>query len=329
MGDLCQSLPAIYNIINTENSDIEIYLSERSKNFKFLIKGKDIKFKIFNYDLKLIEKIKIIKKFFFEKIDKVYILTPKNFYFYLPFLFRRIKFYGICLNGPNNYYRPNFFLRKYLYKYIINDRSKIYKRDSTENLQKKLTSNKNFDTNFVLNENIEASKFLNDNLPKNFVYLHLKNDTIKKLGWDINDLKYLFENLLKYYENVVFTKDIEKDKNYFEFSKIFNVIDFSNKDIIKKQNKIYLFDNIQGEDLYNTIKSSNKIIAFHGMMTNLGSLMKKSITDMWFCEINNWQDYRNYRNAFYEFKPKYDKYYFIIPSKNIEKTFRKLIFSIK
>ena len=64
-------------------------------------------------------------------------------------------------------------------------------------------------------------------------------------------------------------------------------------------------------------------------MTNLGSLMKKSITDMWFCEINNWQDYRNYRNAFYEFKPKYDKYYFIIPSKNIEKTFRKLIFSIK
>ena len=50
---------------------------------------------------------------------------------------------------------------------------------------------------------------------------------------------------------------------------------------------------------------------------------------MWFCEINNWQDYRNYRNAFYEFKPKYDKYYFIIPSKNIEKTFRKLIFSIK
>ena len=64
-------------------------------------------------------------------------------------------------------------------------------------------------------------------------------------------------------------------------------------------------------------------------MTNLGSLMKKSITDLWFCEINNWHDYRNYRNAFYEFKPKYNGYDFIIPSKDIKKTFRKLIFSIK
>ena len=329
VGDLCQSLPAIHNIINSKNRDIEIYLSERSKNFNFLIKGKNIKFKVFSYDLKFIEKLRIIKKLFFEKIDKVYILTPKNFYFFLPFLFRRIKFYGICLNGPNNYYRPNFFFRKYLYKYIINDRSKIYKRDSTEYLQKKLTSNNNSDNNFIPIDHIKVSEFLKTNIPNNFVYLHLKNDTIKKLGWDINDLKYLFENLLKYYQNVVFTKDIEKNKNFIDFSKLFNVINFSNKEIIKKENKIYLFDNIKGEDLYNTIKLSSKIIAFHGMMTNLGSLMKKSITDLWFCEINNWHDYRNYRNAFYEFKPKYNGYNFIIPSKDIKKTFRKLIFSIK
>ena len=32
VGDLCQSLPAIHNIINSKNRDIEIYLSERSKN---------------------------------------------------------------------------------------------------------------------------------------------------------------------------------------------------------------------------------------------------------------------------------------------------------
>ena len=329
VGDLCQSLPAIQNIIDTKNRDIEIYLSERSKNFDFLIKGNDIKFEIFNYDLKLFEKFKIIKKLFFEKIDKIYILTPKNFYFYLPFIFRKIKFYGICLNGPNNYYRPNLFLRKFLYKSIINDRSKMFKRESTEYLQKKLTSNNSFENYFIPNENIEVSNFLKINLPNNFVYLHLKNETIKKLEWNINDLKYLFENLLKYYENVVFTKDIEKDKNFIDFSKIFNVVDFSNKNINKKKNKIYLFDNIKGKDLYNTIRLSSKIIAFHGMMTNLGSLMKKSITDLWFCEINNWHDYRNYRNAFYEFKPKYNGYDFIIPSKDIKKTFRKLIFSIK
>ena len=174
----------------------------------------------------------------------------------------------------------------------------MFKRESTEYLQKKLTSNNSFENYFIPNENIEVSNFLKINLPNNFVYLHLKNETIKKLEWNVNDLKYLFENLLKYYENVVFTKDIEKDKNFIDFSKIFNVVYFYNKNINKKKNKIYLFDNIKGKDLYNTIRLSSKIIAFHGMMTNLGSLMKKSITDLWFCEINNWHDYRNYRNAF-------------------------------
>ena len=60
------------------------------------------------------------------------------------------------------------------------------------------------------------------------------------------------------------------------------------------------------------------------MMTNLGSLNKKEIIDMWFCDINNWDDYRNYRNAFYEFKPIYEGYNFIIPSRNMKKTIKKI-----
>ena len=60
------------------------------------------------------------------------------------------------------------------------------------------------------------------------------------------------------------------------------------------------------------------------MMTNLASISKKRTIDMWFCDIKNYNDYQNYRNAFYEFKPKYKGYNFIIPSKRIDKTIKKL-----
>jgi hypothetical protein len=328
VGDLCQSLPAIQNIIDIKNSKVEICLSERSQNFKFLINGDNINFKILNYDLSLKEKFLIFFKCLIEKIDRVYILTPKNFYFYLPLFFRNIKFYAICLNGRHNYLRPNNFLRKFLYKYEINDRSIKYKRISTENIQKKLTCE---ETNSIyqVSEDLNVSSFLKENLPANYVYFHLKKKTIDKLDWSADDLNYLFNHLLKYYDNVVFTRDIENNKKQIDFSEQYNVVNFKSKIFNKKDNNIFLFDEIEGLDLFNTIKFSSKIIAFHGMMTNLGSLLKKKITDLWFFDTNNLNDYMNYRNAFYEFKPIYTGYDFLIPSKDIKKTFRKLIFSIK
>ena len=51
--------------------------------------------------------------------------------------------------------------------------------------------------------------------------------------------------------------------------------------------------------------------------------------DLWYCDIKNWDDYRNYRNAFYEFKPKYPNYKFIIPNKDIKKTLRKMMFALQ
>ena len=46
-------------------------------------------------------------------------------------------------------------------------------------------------------------------------------------------------------------------------------------------------------------------------------------------QIKKWEDYRRYRNSFYEFKPKYRGYDFIIPSKNIKKTISKMRFFLK
>jgi len=326
VGDLAQSLNAIYNIIeNNKEKDILIYLSERSKKFSFLIKKyQNVEFKNIKYDLTFFEKIKIIFFILKNDISKIYILTPKSFYFLLPLMFRNTKFYGLCVDGPNKYKRPIEFLRKYLFKYVVNDRAAIFKRDSTVKIQNNLTSGIHSYRNFKFTVDIEPSNFLKKYLPKNYIYFHLKKNTINKLNWQINDLNILFNKLLKYYQHVVFTKDIEKDLFSESFKKNYNLLDFSSQEFFKKKNNIFFFDNIEGENLYNTIKHSSKVIAFHGMMTNLASLEKKPVLDMWHCNLKNWDGYRNCRNAFYEFKPKYKGYDFIIPSKNFVKTIKKI-----
>ena len=334
VGDLTQTLPAINNIIkNNINTKIVIYLSERSYNFLFLINNNsqiNIEYRKISYNLNFFEKFKLLFFILFNKISNIYILTPKNFYFYLPFLFRSINFFGVCINGPNNYKRPNNFFRNYLFKYKINDRSKIFKRPSISDIQLDLTNLGKKD-NFTFNFNIDlkVSDLLKKYIPRNYVYLHIKKSTVNKLEWGIAELDYLFNELLKYYDHVVFTKDIEKNNDSNIYKDRFNTLDFLSNEFTKKDNKIIFFDNIEGQDLYNTIMNSSKIIAFHGMMTNIGSLNKKSITDLWDCDIKNWNDYRNYRNALYEFKPVYNGYDFIIPSKNIKKTFAKIKFSLK
>ena len=98
---------------------------------------------------------------------------------------------------------------------------------------------------------------------------------------------------------------------------------------IDNSNKVLFFDNIDGEDLYNVIRNSKKVIAFHGMMTNIASINHQMVLDLFHCNINNWDDYRNYRNSFYEFKPSYSGYDFTIPSKNINKTLKKIRFSLE
>ena len=102
-GDLIYSLLAINNIIkNNKDQKIIIYLSERSEKFAFLINNNNVEFKKFNYNLTFLEKIKLFLFIFNNKVSKIYILTPKSFYFLLPPIFKKIKFYGLCINGPNN-----------------------------------------------------------------------------------------------------------------------------------------------------------------------------------------------------------------------------------
>ena len=124
VGDLCHSLEAIDNVTSS-SAKVTIFLSKLSQNFSFLVNDSRVDIKILNYHLKVTEKIKLIFFLIKNKVSKVYILSPKGFYFYLPLLFWRIKFYAICVNGINNYKRPNSFLRKFLFKFEINDRARI------------------------------------------------------------------------------------------------------------------------------------------------------------------------------------------------------------
>ena len=105
-GDLFVSLNAINKIINKHyNEDLLIFLSNINHKFSFLFPK--LKKKIISMNLNIFEKIKIFTFIIFNKIDTVYILTPKNFYYYLPFFFRNIKFYAITIKSLKS--RPSSF----------------------------------------------------------------------------------------------------------------------------------------------------------------------------------------------------------------------------
>ena len=329
VGDLVQSLQSINNIVrkNPEN-EIIIYLSERSKNFSFLIKKYNIIVKILNYDLSLIEKIQIFKFLLVNNIVSIYILSPKKFYFYLPLFFRKIKFYALCINSTNNYKRPGNFLRKFLYKFVINNRDSVTKRKSTMDLQNELTKYNQYYDRYTIKTSLAIKHHDGLNI-KNYIYFHLKLSNFKKLGWGYNELKILLNEFLKHNENVIFTKDLENNSNLKIYQENFNIIDFLSGEKRINDSKIYLYDNISGIDLFNVINRANKVVAFHGMMTNLASINKNHVLDLFLCEINSISDYRRYKNAFYEFKPVYKNYDFIIPSKDLNKTIRKMEFFLK
>ena len=127
-GDLMTSLKLISSL-NKKDNKLKIYLSDLNIGFAFFFQN--IIIEKINRRLKLIEKIKIIIDIFKNKYDEIYILTSNNFYFILPLIFRKCKFYSIVYNNKRN--RPNNFLRNYLFKYKIVYRNKINERSYREN----------------------------------------------------------------------------------------------------------------------------------------------------------------------------------------------------
>ena len=109
-GDLLISHKAI-SYLMTLSEDITIFLSNINKNFSFLFKN--IKIVEFPFDLKIKHKINLFIYLLKNKVDEVYILSPKGFYYYLPIFFKKIKFFAIVIDGKKRN-RPSIFLRKFL-----------------------------------------------------------------------------------------------------------------------------------------------------------------------------------------------------------------------
>ena len=326
-GDLVHSREAIYNIINSnKEKEIILYLSHLNKEFTFLFSGENLKFKFLNHNLSVLEKIKIFTSLFDKYKKEVFILAPKNFYYYLSFFFRNVKFYALTMKNINNYQRPNNFLNKSLYKYVVNDRSVSFRRPSSFLLQNQLIGDYHKEAYKIKLENKTNDIPITLN---NYYHFHINKKKFDKLGWGSQNIDNILNHLLKYKQKIIVTRDIDNNKRNMEFYKKYNVYDFDSKNFIDNKSKITLMENVQGRELYEIIRKADKIIAFHGMITSFAWIEKKKVLDLYFCEINNWNDYRRYRNSFYEFKPSYSGYDFTIPKKDITKTLKKMNFFLK
>jgi len=86
-GDLLNSISCISSLLHSNNK-VTIYLSQFNFSFAFLNKNALVK-KI-NYNLNLLNKVSFLYQIIKNNYDEVYILTPKNFYYFLSFIFLNI-----------------------------------------------------------------------------------------------------------------------------------------------------------------------------------------------------------------------------------------------
>lgn len=318
-GDLFVSLNAINKIINKHsNHQIEIFLSNINHKFSFLFPK--LKKKKISMNLNFREKIKILYYFLSNKISDVYILAPKNFYYYLPFIFRNIKFHAITIKSLKS--RPNKFLKNYLYKYIELDRLNIKKRRSSYDIQSDLIDiklNKDF-----LNKNYELDiPFI---YPKNYVYFHYKLNLFENLlKWDLQKICKFLEVLSKKYDNVLFSSEFNNSEKNLFFSKKFNTYDFDQNTRFNFNKKnIFFLKNIDGYNLYHAVKKSSKIISPEGIITHMGYFLDKEILALMHFNLNDRQDFINQIISCKEwFPPK--NYQFIVLKKDFDKSLSKLL----
>ena len=88
-GDLFTSLSLISTLIRDENK-IKIYLSELNSEFNFFFKN--IETRKTNFNLNFFSKLVIFFDILLNNYKKIYILSPKSFYFFLPLIFKNTKF---------------------------------------------------------------------------------------------------------------------------------------------------------------------------------------------------------------------------------------------
>ena len=272
VGDYITAVKSINLILNKhKDKKIEIFLSKINYKFNFIFK--DLKFKIFNYDLNIIEKLKIILYIFINDISDIYILTPKNFYYYLPLIFKKIKFHAVCVESKRR--RPSNFLKKYLFKKEILYRNNKLKILSVYKVLENLINYQNEVKNYV---SLNFDKFNFFDFPNNATFFHYKHNLFHdKLMWSNTEIKNFIHFLSKKRDFIIFSSELdnyEKDNFFYEN---YNSFDFKTKkkNLINNNNILYL-KNIEGKNLVNAIFLSKDVIAPESGITHIGSFLKKN-----------------------------------------------------
>ena len=89
IGDLFASLIFISTVKNI-SSNVTLYLSEINIGFSFLFSNYIVKKA--NYNLTLLDKIKIIYDILVNKYDEVYIISPQKFFFIYHYFLIKLNF---------------------------------------------------------------------------------------------------------------------------------------------------------------------------------------------------------------------------------------------
>tara|TARA_Y100000590_G_scaffold468527_1_gene651580 strand:+ start:5590 stop:6618 length:1029 start_codon:yes stop_codon:yes gene_type:complete len=328
-GDLFTSLTLISSLISAYQN-ITIYLSELNIGFSFLFSKTNIK-KI-NFNLSFINKILIFIDILTNKYHKVYILTPKSYYFFLPLIFRKVKFYAIVYDNKKNL-RPSKFLRKYLYKYKIIYRDKINLKNY-HNLQIDLLEDISIlDSNHLSLSVPIINNQLKELLPKNFLLFQFRYLFFEKLGWGINEFKYLMSQIQNKYHFVLFSSDIENNKfskyfnNYFEDN--FSIIDTNtyDKKINAKNKNIFYLKNINSFNLFLILKESEINLAKEGIFSHISYFHKKKCHNLFNFRISSKDDIMHEKISYSEWC-KGMNYNFSFLNSDIKKASRKILKNI-
>lgn len=325
-GDLFTSLRLISSL-NIKNNKIRLYLSELNNGFAFLFKNIEI-IKI-KYDLKISNRINIFLDIIKNKYDEIYILSPKTFYFFLPFIFRKIKFFAIVYNGKKRN-RPNNFLRKFLFSYKIISRIKKKKHNYEELQTKLLDDNIELDNNFANLSIPLISSELKSLLPKSFLFFQFRYLFFEDLKWNFDDLDKLFSALLTKYENILFSSDIENNSksikyiNYFK--KKYSLIDTNNYKINLNNNskKIFFLENLSAKNLFLILKESQINLGKHGIISHISHFHSSKCHNLFNFEINNIDDFYHQKFSYSEWYS-HMSYKFSFLNNDINKTIRKIL----
>tara|TARA_B100001540_G_scaffold314750_1_gene340375 strand:- start:1931 stop:2950 length:1020 start_codon:yes stop_codon:yes gene_type:complete len=327
IGDLFVSIKTIEKILHKHNLDrIYFYFSHQNSKFSFLF-SKINKITI-SMKLNIIERMRIFLFFLNNKIDSVYILKPKLFYFILAFIFRNTKFYGIVIkNNKGN--RPPSFFQKYLYKKVFIDRTKLGKRKSSYDIQLSLLDDIKENTK-ITSSNLNLSNvFL---LPDNYFFFHYKDNLFNKLlRWDLEKTNNFIIELSKLSENLVFSSEIFNSKINNFFLNKYITFDYVSKKIIKKNgirpNIIFLKD-IDGDQLFLAIKNAKKVIAPEGMASHMAYFLKKKQYALMHFNFNKKQDIIDQLISCKEWFPP-ENFNFIVLKKNLNTSIQKIKLRIK